>query len=226
MGKSLCDRSESDSLSAARACVSSDFTGSTGSSGSTEQEAKQNQHVGLAPAKKSHRCQPDPAGSTPELQYAEALALPLVVWADLPLPSSVRVHLASGRVLWVSASRARSLEARAAVEAFFGPPEYLALAVGLVARRCGPREVEAWAARKGRELGWTLSATEAVAGAVGLLVPAERERVLATTGPGGRALTVGALVALMGGTVEAVLVEGVVAPTTAANGAARALEAM
>lgn len=211
----------SRSLSGARACEHMVFPGTPG----TVEEKRENLSV-----KKEKNPSP-PQSSEPgaergqrgqaQIDHDEALDLPVGLWAELPIPSSVRVRLGSGRVLWLTASRGRAQEARAAGEACFAPVEYEALAVGLLGARVSQRELDAWTAHKAREPGWMLGAHEAVASAVGLLAPEHRAGSLART-------TMRQLVALMDGTAEAVLVETTAAASRAANDSAMvgALEAM
>lgn len=106
----------------------------------------------------------DPPGD-PAL--AEALRLPVALWADLPAPSSLRVRTSTGRVAWLTASRGR-LAADPRGEPAFGPNEYEALFVARLEGRARDIDVDAWIDRKLEAPGWVLTTRVAFGSALDL----------------------------------------------------------
>lgn len=144
-------------------------------------------------------------GALQSIEHAEALDLPVALWADLPVPSSIRVRTATGRTAWLTASRRRLRVAADAGQAAFGPTEYEAALAGILERRAGPRDLDGWIDRKrATQGGWVLVPLEAVGGAAGLVTP--RGRVTRETLG---ATTFAQALARAGCVAEAVVVENV-----------------
>lgn len=108
-----------------------------------------------------HRFQPVP--------HAEALAVHVLAWAQLPVPSSLELaHPSLGRV-WFTAARSRAQDAFGRGEPCFAPSEYEAAVAGVLEGRADRHTFAAWVRTKLARPHWVLAPVEAVAGAAGLL---------------------------------------------------------
>lgn len=146
-------------------------SGDSGDSGDSYLEVASNKLENVAEAVSTQELLSGDSGDSHpgkvRIAFDEALDVAVLHWAQLPTPSSIRALTPTGRPVWLTASRQRAQEARAARIACFAPVEYEAAFVAVRSARATVTDLERWCDL--RAAGVPLSPRTAVAGADGLL---------------------------------------------------------